>query len=193
MKLITGVILTGGKSSRMGGQDKGLLLFKGKPLYYHVLQRLEYQVDNIIISANRNIHIYKKSNYAVITDLIHADCGPLSGILNALEIIPGDWAAFCSCDTPLIPYDYIIRLWNKKNNSPAVWVRTINRHYPILALINKSLTYNLIKFLLNKNYRVIDFLRMNQGHGVIFSDSDIHFSNINTLDSLEQIIKINDK
>lgn len=70
MAAFTGVILAGGQGSRMGGQDKGLLMMQSKPLYQHVLQRLRPQVDIVLISANRNIDRYQLSGYQVVTDSI---------------------------------------------------------------------------------------------------------------------------
>ena len=52
---ITGVVLAGGKATRMGGKDKGLLELNGQPLWQHVAGKLAGQVDTVVISANRNL------------------------------------------------------------------------------------------------------------------------------------------
>ena len=75
MTALTGVILAGGQGRRMGGQDKGLVLFRGIPLYQHVLQRLRPQVDIVMISANRNLDRYQSSGCRVISDTLSGTAG----------------------------------------------------------------------------------------------------------------------
>lgn len=74
---ITGVILAGGKARRMQGQDKGLVLFQGKPMFLHTLQSLRKQVDIVAINANRNKEIYAKSGVDVFSDELAGFQGPL--------------------------------------------------------------------------------------------------------------------
>lgn len=66
MKNITGVILAGGAARRMGGKDKGLLIFKQQPLFMHVVNRFAPQVSALLISANRHQDIYAQSGYPCI-------------------------------------------------------------------------------------------------------------------------------
>ena len=75
---VTGVILAGGRGRRMGGEDKGLMMLNGLPLYQHVLQRLQPQVAGICISANRNIERYQQSGFPVISDTFRF-CRPSGG------------------------------------------------------------------------------------------------------------------
>ena len=75
---ITGVILAGGRSSRMGGNDKGLIPLNGKPLYQHVIDRLRPQVEDLLINANRNQAFYQESGIPVINDIITGFVGPLA-------------------------------------------------------------------------------------------------------------------
>ena len=58
MGAVTGIVLAGGQGSRMGGVDKGLQVFRGKPMVAHVIERLAPQVDEVIINANRNVEAY---------------------------------------------------------------------------------------------------------------------------------------
>ena len=82
---ITGVILAGGRGSRLLWQDKGLVNFKGKPLIEWILQGLQAQVGAILISANRNLAAYQAYTYPVISDDLSDFQGPLAGILSAMQ------------------------------------------------------------------------------------------------------------
>ena len=75
--VVTGVILAGGKASRMGGQDKGLLVLKGKPLWEYVAHAMAPQVGHIVISANRNLESYRASALPVYQDQMVDFPGPL--------------------------------------------------------------------------------------------------------------------
>ena len=184
MSALTGVILAGGQGRRMGGQDKGLLLLNGVPLYQHVLQRLEPQVDIVMISANRNIDRYQLSGCQVIQDAITDYPGPLGGMLSALNVIPGDWAVFCSCDTPAIPLDYVHQLLQQKGEAPAVWVRSRERDHPTLALIHRCVADALEIYLQQGQRRLMQFLTEQGGHAIQLNDDESAFRNINTPEDL---------
>lgn len=187
MTAITGVILAGGQSRRMGGEDKGLLLFHGQPLYQHILQRLRPQVDRLLISANRNVEQYRRSGVAVVSDTLPDFPGPLAGVLSALRAIETDWAVFCACDTPFVPDDYVARLWQHKGLAPAAWVRSLQRDHPALALVHRELADTLEDYLLSGERRLMQFLRQQGGEAVIFRDDESAFSNINTPEDLARL------
>lgn len=184
MTAFTGVILAGGQGSRMGGQDKGLLELQGKPLYQHVLQRFMPQVNIVLISANRNIDRYQHSGCQVITDSMPDYPGPLAGMLSGLQHSKTEWVAFCACDTPWLPEDFVARLWQQHGDAPAVWVRSTQRDHPALALVHRSLTDDLEAWLLRGERRLMQFLREHGGHAVTFADPESAFRNINTPDDL---------
>lgn len=181
---ITGVILSGGRSSRMGGGDKGLKLLNGQPLFLHVLRRLRPQVNAVVISANRNVDEYQRSECKVIRDTLADYPGPLAGIFAALQAIDTEWAAFASCDTPYIPDDYVARLWLAKGNAPVVWVKSAQRDHPALSLINCSVISNLHHFLQQGERRVMHFMKQQQGHAVELKDDETAFMNLNTPEEL---------
>ncbi|MBK4775943.1 molybdenum cofactor guanylyltransferase [Candidatus Pantoea edessiphila] len=181
MDVLTGIILTGGKSLRMNGKDKGLISLYGMPLYQHVLRRLKPQVNNIIINANRNINIYKSSGYAVIQDSFKNVSGPLCGIISSFNFINTDWAVFCPCDTPNIPLNFVEKLLKNKHIAPILWVRSKIRDHPTMVLINRKIIklYKLKENDLNK-YNLIDFFKRYGGYPILFIDSELLFYNINT-------------
>lgn len=184
MTALTGVILAGGQGRRMGGEDKGLLLLQGEPLYQHVLRRFRPQVNIVLISANRNIDRYQLSGCQVVSDSLPDYPGPLAGMLSGLRHSPSEWVAFCACDTPWIPDDFVVRLWQSKANAPAVWVKSSLRDHPALALVNRSLADDLEAWLLSGERRLMRFLRESGGHAVTFTDPESAFRNINTPNDL---------
>lgn len=182
---ITGVILAGGRGSRMGGQDKGLIIWHQQPLYHHVLQRLKPQVDTVLINANRNLAAYQQSGLPVITDTIPDFPGPLAGMLAALEQAETEWVVFSSCDTPQLPDNLASHLWRNRNGALAVWARSEDRDHPALALMHRSLAKQLREYLDRGERRLLFFLQQAGGHGVLFKHAEAAFSNINYPEDLK--------
>lgn len=182
---ITGVILAGGRGSRMGGQDKGLIVWHQQPLYHHVLQRLKPQVDTVWINANRNLAEYQQSGFPVITDTMPDFPGPLAGMLAALEQADTEWVAFSSCDTPQLPDNLVSHLWRNKDGAPTVWARSEQRDHPALALMHHSLAKQLRHYLERGDRRLLLFLQQAGGHGVLFSNASTAFNNINHPEDLK--------
>lgn len=106
---ITGIVLCGGGSRRFRGKDKPLETLDGQPLVAHVINRISPQVDDLIISANRNQNLYGRSGYPVVADTT-ADRGPLGGIEAALASVSSKWIFVCPGDAPLLPLDLVSRL-----------------------------------------------------------------------------------
>lgn len=107
---ITGLILAGGRGSRMGGVDKGLQNFRGMPLAVHTLLRLQPQVGGVMINANRNLSAYESFGVPVWPDGLADYAGPLAGFLAGLERCETPWLLTVPCDTPLFPADLASRL-----------------------------------------------------------------------------------
>ncbi len=181
---ITGVVLAGGQASRMGGQDKGLMLLDGKPLWGHVADGLRPQVSNIVISANRNLDIYRQSGFPVIADTLSGFPGPLAGLLSVMQQTSGEWFLFCPCDTPFIPDNLAERLVDQRQNAPVVWVHDGDRDHPAVALAHRSLAPKIVDYLASGERRVMVFMRQVGGHSVDFSDTKEAFRNMNTPEDL---------
>lgn len=183
-EVISGVILAGGRSSRMGGKDKAQLLLRGKPLWQHVWQRLAPQVKDVSISANRNLALYQQAQLHTISDFLPDYPGPLAGMLSAFQQTESPWLAFSACDTPFIPEDFVARLWQHREQAPAVWVRSAERDHPALALIHRRIVPQLTRYLEQGERKVIYFLTQAGGHAVLFKDGEQAFVNINTPEEL---------
>ncbi len=111
---ITGLILAGGRGSRMGGVDKGLQNFNGVPLALHTLLRLQMQeggpLAQVMINANRNLAAYEAFGASVWPDVLADYAGPLAGFLTGLERCESPFLMTAPCDTPLLPLDLVARL-----------------------------------------------------------------------------------
>ena len=111
---ITGLILAGGRGSRMGGVDKGLQGFNGIPLALHTLLRLQMQsagpLAHVMINANRNLAAYEAFGASVWPDVLADYAGPLAGFLTGLERCETPYLLTVPCDTPLFPMDLVARL-----------------------------------------------------------------------------------
>jgi len=175
--MITGVILAGGRSSRMG-EDKGLVMVDGLPLYAHIANRLEPQVTHLMVSSNQNQEKYAV-RYSVIGALIPAFAGPLSGMLAALLASETEWVVCVPCDVPDFPDDLVEQLWKGKGQSPAAYVSDGNRAHPALCLLNKSLLPSLKSYLEQGERKVMLFFSQCGAKEVLF-DNTGDFSNLNT-------------
>lgn len=182
--MLTGIILAGGQSSRMGGHDKGLLLLEGIPLYQHVLTRLASQVDNILINANRHHEHYQQSGYPVIGDINRQFAGPLAGVYTGLTIMETEWALFAPCDVPALPLNLVSRLQQHIGHHPAAYATDGERDHPTLLLINKSQTQWLEAFLSKGERKLMRFLNHIDAQPVSFSDQPQAFRNLNTPEEL---------
>lgn len=183
---VTGVVLAGGRSTRMGGQDKGLIELNGLPLFEHVIRKLALQVNDVVISANRNREKYQAVGLTVLSDILPDYPGPLAGMLSLMKQLHGEWFLFCPCDTPNIPADLASRLWEQKGHASAVWVNDGERDHPTIALLHKKLTVPLENYLASGERRVMVFLREEGGHAVLFPNQKQNFININSPEDLAQ-------
>ena len=107
---ITGVILAGGRGQRLGGIDKGLAPYRGRPLIEWVIERIEPQVDEFVINANRSPERYAAYGVPVIPDVLGDFPGPLAGLHAGLVRASHDWVLTIPCDTPSLPRDLVARM-----------------------------------------------------------------------------------
>ena len=182
---IIGVVLAGGRATRMAGKDKGLQHLNGKPLWQHVADTLADQVSAMAISANRHIDIYQRSGYPVYQDTLGDYAGPLAGMLSVMQLSEAEWFVFCPCDTPFIPSCLVERLVQFRDGAPVVWVHDGERDHPAITLIHRSLVPALQDYLTAGERRVMVFMRQSGGHSVDFSDWKSAFVNVNTTEDLQ--------
>ncbi|MEY0766194.1 MULTISPECIES: molybdenum cofactor guanylyltransferase MobA [Providencia] len=179
---ITGVILAGGRGTRMGGQDKGLVLLSGKPLYQHILARLQPQVGEVLINANRNQARYSESLLTVISDLNNHFSGPLAGMQSALHHATTDWLLFVPCDVPAFPLNLVEKMFNEKEKHLACYACDAEREHPTFALLHRSLKTQLDDYLARGDRKLMLFMHEVNAKSVIFSPESGSFANLNTLE-----------
>ncbi|UAY92083.1 molybdenum cofactor guanylyltransferase MobA [Pectobacterium polaris] len=182
--MITAVILAGGRATRMGGHDKGLIALNGVPLYQHVLSRLKAQVDEVMISANRNQTMYAQSGCRIIGDFDASFPGPLAGILSGLHASPSEWVVFVPCDVPALPFDLVRRLWQARGEANATYATDGERPHPTLLLINRNLIESLETYLHLGNRKLMLFMEQVGANSVSFSDQPKAFRNMNSPEDL---------
>lgn len=180
---ITGVILAGGRATRMGGVDKGLVLLDGRPLAAHVLAALRPQVNTILINANRNLQAYTELGCRVITDTQLDYPGPLGGLAAALGAAETPWVLTVPCDGPLLAADLGPRLHQAlvENGAELATVRTSERVHPVYALVPTWLRGEVEKTLSAGEHKLISWLQSRRLAIADFSDENDRFINLNTL------------
>lgn len=188
---ITGLILSGGRSSRMDGHDKGLLNLLDKAMIAHVIQRIKPQVNQIIISANRHIEQYKKFGYEVLLDEYDDFRGPLSGMSQGLFHSRSEYLLTVPCDGPLLPLDMAARMLDfaQKNNTKAVFAFDGKYKQPTYNLIHSGLLDSIELSLERQEHKLGKWLLDNGASPVDFSDEKEAFLNVNTKDDLSLLIE----
>ncbi|MBT5074537.1 MAG: molybdenum cofactor guanylyltransferase [Kordiimonadaceae bacterium] len=186
---VLGVILAGGRSSRMGGRDKFLLTLGGKTILDHITERLSPQVDKLILNANRQID----TALEVVPDL-EQSAGPMAGLYTALNYAKeNDFSHIVTvpCDTPFIPDDFVLRLLEHSEN-PIVAAKSAGRIHPVLALWHISLLDELKQALQYNQRKMMDFIAGYPVSEVCWDTAADPFFNINTADDLaaaEKLVK----
>jgi molybdenum cofactor guanylyltransferase len=185
----TSIILSGGRATRMNGVDKGLVLLQNKPLVHHVIERLTPQVDEILISANREIATYQAIGYPVLPDETDDFLGPLAGFLLGLKHSKHEYVLTVPCDSPLLPHDLVQRLYNGMAIALAdiAVVASCGDTHPVFCLMKKKVLPSLQAFLENGERKVSAWQKSNHYTEVDFSDCSDAFSNLNTFEDLNRL------
>ena len=200
---ITGLILAGGRGTRMGGADKGLQTFNGMPLALHTLTRLQMGagVGQIMINANRNLAAYESFGVPVWPDGLADYAGPLAGFLTGLERCDTPYLLTVPCDTPLLPLDLADRLAAALAAADADIAMAAApeagkdghmqlRTQPVFCLLRTSLLESLVRFTQNGGRKIDSWTA--QHHTVVVpfdlpDDNPQAFFNANTLAELHHL------
>ena len=184
---ITGLILAGGRGSRMGGVDKGLQPFQGAPLAQHAIRRLAPQVGVVIVNANRNQEVYRAMGVAVYGDETPDFAGPLAGMLAGLDHCATPYLVTVPCDTPCFPGDLVARLCAGLIESDLVTAYTREAEQlspqPVFCLMKTALRDGLRAFIDSGQRKTGLWAREHNGARVVFDDA-AGFANYNTLAEL---------
>jgi molybdopterin-guanine dinucleotide biosynthesis protein A len=196
---ITGCILAGGKGSRMGGVDKGLQLFRGQTLVQHAIARLQPQVSQLLINANRNPADYALTGLKVVSDSDHADMGPLSGFLTGLQHCETEWLVTVPCDSPFFPLDLVEKLSQAANDKQSLiaMVQTPLSHdhtwelQPVFCLMHRSLADSLKNYLASGQRKISIWAKQQTTLALCeftqTAEGANPFANVNTLQELQDL------
>jgi molybdopterin-guanine dinucleotide biosynthesis protein A len=189
MLAVTGVVLAGGQGSRMGGVDKGLVTFRGRPMVAHVIDRLAPQVDEIIVNANRNLDQYQGFGYPVIADEVGGFAGPLAGLERGLSHASQPLVVTVPCDSPLLPADLVKRLQRGLIDAAAqlAVARTGSQPHPVFCLVRSDVHAHLRSFLAEGGRKIDHWYATLKVVEVAFDDEAAAFENINTGEELERL------
>ncbi|WP_051238729.1 molybdenum cofactor guanylyltransferase [Gaetbulibacter saemankumensis] len=182
---ITGIILAGGKSSRMG-QDKGLLKFKEQSFIQYSIDALTPLVSDIIIVSDHAEH--QLFGFKTIED-DEKDAGPVSGICSGLEASKSTYNIILSCDIPFIKSRLLEKLLKHTDDAyDIIQAESKGKTMPLIAIYKKQ-CLRTFKDLLNQGERR---LRVAVNHCVVKNvptnfDEDKMTMNINTKEELKLI------
>ena len=182
---LTGMILAGGMARRMGGQDKGLIPYQGRPLIAHVLERLEPQVQAVLINANRSHDQYAQFGHPVIADAEDGFLGPLAGILAGLRAIRTELLLCVPCDSPEIGPNLATKLASPfaQAGTRVAVASCAGRLQPVFAMLHTDLSDALDDFLRRGGRKIDEFYGAQGFEEVSFENPD-EFRNINTHEEL---------
>ena len=189
---ITGLVLAGGRGSRMGGVDKGLQNHRGVPLALHALFRLQPQVGHVMINANRNLGAYDSMGVPVWPDVQSDFPGPLAGVLVGLERCETNYLVTVPCDTPNFPLDLVDRLAQALEAEQADIAMAATREdgevmpQPVFCLLKATLLESLVKYLHDGQRKIDRWTALHRVATVVFDDASA-FDNANTVEELQRL------
>lgn len=195
---IAALVLAGGQGSRMGYVNKGLQLLDGQPLVAHVIQRLQPQVDQLLISANSALDSYQSWGLPVVEDLPSLQGqGPAAGILSASVQLAADVDAvlIVPCDTPYLPTDLVARLWQalespsatEANPAWAVMAATPSGPHPSVVLCRPAALLRLWTHIQEHPNPSLRSWLEPMATALLEFDEETAFTNINDLGTLQSL------
>lgn len=184
---ITAVILAGGRGSRMGGQDKGLVKLGNKPMIEHVIDTLAPQAGKLLINANRNLPDYQAFGYPVISDEMEGFQGPLAGILAAMNGTHSPYLLVAPCDAPGLPGDLAQRLWSALHDQGGdlAVAHDGENLQPAFALIPVGLHDDLQACLRRGERKLRSWCKAHHLARADYADQPGAFANINDAEELQ--------
>ncbi|HET7570650.1 MAG TPA: molybdenum cofactor guanylyltransferase MobA [Gammaproteobacteria bacterium] len=186
---ITAGILAGGRATRMGGVDKGLVELGGRAMVEYVLDAVRGQVVRVLINANRSPDEYARYGVPVIADRHKGFLGPLAGIASLMAEADTEWLLIAPCDSPQIPLDLGPRLWRaaSREHADIGVAHSVERLQPVFALLRCALIGQLEAYLKAGERKIDRWYRQQRMATADFSDCPEMFVNVNTLSERDSL------
>ncbi len=183
---VTGVVLAGGQGRRMGGVDKGLVMFASRPMVAHVIERLSPQVNEVLINANQNADRYAAFGHPVFGDDVGGFAGPLAGLHAALRRASHPHVVTVPCDSPFLPFDLVARLADQliSHDAQLAVARTFDQPHPVFCLARRDVLAHLAAFLRDGGRKIDAWYATLRVVEVPSDDEADAFRNINTAGEL---------
>lgn len=181
-----GLILAGGRATRMAGKNKALVTFAGMPLLTHAVTRLGPQVDTLVLNSNAPVADFSHFDLPVLPDLVTGYQGPVAGIHAGLTRYPHDFVVTVAVDLPLLPSDLVTRLRAAVDGYRCAYASDGQRH--ALAILWAPGSANVVEHYLEQGGRRIQDFLAQHGTAVRFDrpgDRGL-FLNINTPEDLRR-------
>lgn len=189
MKQPCAIILAGGRATRMGGGDKGLLPLGSSTLLGHVIDRIAPQVEGVALNANGDPARLAQLGLPVVADPVQGFVGPLAGILAGM-----DWAAqqgtetvvSVAADTPFFPCDLVPRLLLAAEGmeAPLALAATPDGRHPTFGLWPVALRDDLRAALTGGLRKVVQWTDAHGAATAMFPAEGDPFFNVNTPEDL---------
>lgn len=182
---ITGIILAGGKSSRMGS-DKGFVIYNDKPFIQHIIDALQPLVDEIIIVSNNPD--YDAFKLKRVNDIIE-NAGPIAGLYSGLHHSNTVMNLVLSCDIPLINKDVLEQLISQKSEEiDVIQIESQGKTMPLIALYNKRCESTCLELLESGERRLRFLINKLKSKTIVLTDAlDKHTANINSQSDLKEL------
>lgn len=203
---VTGLVLAGGRGSRMGGVDKGLQTLNGTPLALNALLRLQMQeghrLGGCMVNANRHLGAYEAFGVPVWPDSLEGYAGPLAGFMTGLERCETPYLLTVPCDAPLFPLDLLERLAQALEREDAEIAMAAGldgesapegnaaRPQPVFCLMHVNLLESLVRFTQSGGRKIDAWTAQHRTVIVPFDqpgDDPRAFCNTNTLAELRAL------
>lgn len=184
--IITGVIMAGGKSSRMG-LDKGALLLGNKHLVEYSIEALRPLCNQLLISTSNGW--YARFGYPLIKD-IFKDNGPIGGIYSSLLISETPYVMALACDMPFVSTRTLERLIINCHEYDCVVPAIGNKYEPLCAVYSKSLIPVMGQHIKSGHYALYELILKSNHYFIDFENDADAFMNLNTLNDLDKCKRI---
>ena len=178
-------MLAGGLGRRMGGVDKGLQPFRGKPMAQWAIERLSPQVDELIVNANQNRSDYERFGFSVVADELGGFAGPLAGLHAGMKAASRDLVVTVPCDSPFLPVDLVARLRRALGANELAVAKTGAQPHPVFSLVSRTVLPHLEAFLTSGGRKIDAWYASLKVVEVAFDDEEDAFRNINTRAELQ--------